>query len=57
MKEGTIKCRCGQEFYFKSAYSVVKCPNPKCGTELDVTSYPVIEEPPIEEGEPDGTAD
>lgn len=57
MREGTIRCRCGQEFYFKTAYSRLKCPNPKCGVEVDITEYPVLEEPPIEEGDPDGTAD
>lgn len=56
MREGTIKCRCGQDFYFKTASSAVKCPNPKCGAELDVTEYPVIEEQP-KEGDPNGTAD
>jgi len=57
MREGNIRCSCGQEIYFKTAQTKVKCPNPKCGIELDVSCYPVIPEPPIEEGDPDGIVD
>ncbi len=50
---GTINCECGQQFYFETVRRKLSCI--RCGKEHDVTDYPFKEEPPVEEGDPDGT--
>ena len=38
MRQGTINCKCGQMFYFETAYKIINCI--KCGKEHEVTEFP-----------------
>lgn len=53
VRYGTINCDCGQSFYFETVRKKVSCI--KCDKEHDASTFPVKEEPPVEEGDPDGT--
>jgi|LSQX01.3.fsa_nt_gb Zn finger protein HypA/HybF involved in hydrogenase expression len=41
MREGTIKCDCGQEFYFETTMNYIDCI--KCKKRHDVKSFPIKE--------------
>lgn len=42
MRYGIIKCECGQEFYFETKSSKIRCIH--CNKEYDVSEYPILEE-------------
>ena len=55
MRCGTIKCKCGQQFYFETMNTEIACI--KCKKVHDISAYPEKVEKPqpaIEEGESDG---
>lgn len=53
MKRGKIECECGNTFSFQSIRKEISCT--KCGKMHPNNGEHVPEEPPIEEGDPDGT--
>lgn len=48
MYYGTINCDCGQEFYFETINTKIKCIH--CSKEYDVKDYPIMEEEDITSG-------
>jgi hypothetical protein len=56
MKCGTIKCPCGQEFYFETVNLAIHCI--ACNRKHDVSKYPEkIEDPAEEEGTEGGAGE
>lgn len=49
MYYGTIKCECGQVFYFETARKKVNCI--LCNAEYETNSYPIKENKDLKEGE------
>lgn len=49
MKQGTIKCKCGNEFYFQSIREEIPCM--KCGKMHKNEGEPVVEEETPEAGD------
>lgn len=54
MRFGTIRCTCGQEFYFETVRTTIKCI--RCAEEYDVNEYPKMKDNKIDLNE-EGSSD